>query len=82
MASLNYLYLKVTRCSACTLLGSVQTEQERKFMHKRARKWSNYKSHAPGLTQFSGLAHTIHVQYYYECRTWEEELGEEPGGGA
>ena len=52
MASLNYLYLKVTRCSACKLLGSVQAQQGRKLMCKRARKRSNYKSHTPGLTIF------------------------------
>ena len=89
MVSLNYLYLKVTRCSACTLLGCVQVEQGCKLMRKRARKRSNYKNHAPGLTQSSGnLAgrHIIHVQYYYECRTWGRSLWvgpeEEPGGGA
>ena len=72
MASLNYLYLKVTRCSTCTLPRSVQAEQGRKFMRKRARKRSNY---APELTQFFGKAHPWLTSftcnnYYYECRTW------------
>ena len=79
MASLNYLYLKVTRCSACTLPRSVQAEQGRKLMRKRARKRSNYKSHAPGLTIFPGR-HTPgwHHSSAIECRTWGEELWEEP----
>ena len=68
MASLNYLYLKVTRCSACKrLLGSLQAERGRKLMRKKARKRSNYKSHAPGADTIFRVG-TRPLAYIYHSR--------------
>ena len=62
----------------CHCHGRVQAEQGRKLMRKRARKRSNYKSHAPGLTHFSGLAHAWLTSFTCKIITtggrslWEE----------
>ena len=88
MASLNYLYLKVTHCSACTLLGSMQTEQGRKLMCKRACNRSNYNNHAPGLTIFrvgtrlADITCNTITNVGQGVRKLGEEPGEESVGGA
>ena len=70
MASLNYLYLKVKRCSVCTLLGSVQAEQG-PYAKKRANGASTR------VTRLIPKSVTCNIVEY-----GGKSPEEEPGGGA